>query len=224
MMATVFTPEATVAQPDWRRKLIEALLAMPDPQIKEQMTYEEFLAWADEDTLAEWVDGKVIIASPASLKHQQTVAFLQRILGAYVEYHNLGIVLSAPFQMKLQRSGREPDLLFVSEGHKDRLRNTHLDGPADLMVEIISPESVGRDRGEKYYEYAEAGIQEYWLIDPETRWAEFYLLSEGRYRLALEGSSGVYHSKVLPEFRLCVEWLWQPTRTLDILRELKIIP
>lgn len=222
-MATALMPDATMVQPDWRRKLIEALLAMPDPQVREKMTYEEFLAWADEDTLAEWVEGEVIMTSPASLKHQQTVAFLQRVLGAYAEYHNLGIVLAAPFQMKLSRSSREPDLLFVSTEHNSRLRDTYLDGPADLVVEVISPESIGRDRGEKYYEYAEAGIQEYWLIDPEARWAEFYLLSEGRYRLVLEGASGEYLSQVLPNFRLSVAWLWQPGRTLAILRDLAIV-
>ena len=46
----------------------------------------------------------------------------------------------------------------------DRVHRTYLDGPADLVVEIVSPESAGRDRGEKYYEYEAAGIPEYWLL------------------------------------------------------------
>ena len=139
-----------------------------------EMTYQEFLNWADEDTLAEWMNGKVIMTSPASLRHQLIAQFLGRVLAGYVEAERLGIVISAPFQMKLEQSGREPDVLFLAENHRDRLRATYLDGPADLVIEILSPESIGRDRGEKFYEYERAGILEYWLIDDATQRAEFY--------------------------------------------------
>jgi Uma2 family endonuclease len=83
--------------------------------------------------------------------------------------------------MKLAQSGREPDLLFVAQTNLERLKETYLDGPADLVVEIVSPEGVGRDRGVKFYEYAQGGVPEYWLIDPQTEWAEFYRLEEGHY-------------------------------------------
>lgn len=56
---------------------------------------------------------------------------------------------------------------FVASEHLDRLKETYLDGPADLVVGIVSPDSVGRDRGEKFYEYAQGGVPEYWLIDPQ---------------------------------------------------------
>ena len=78
----------------------------------EKMTYDEFLDWADEDTYAEWVDGDIIMMGPASKRHQQIADFLTKILGIYVEQCDLGTVLSAPFQMKLE-NGREPDVLFV---------------------------------------------------------------------------------------------------------------
>lgn len=110
--------------------------------------------------------------------------------------------------MKLTH-GREPDLLFVAREHQERLKDTYLDGPADLVVEIILPESIGRDRGEKFYEYEQAGIPEYWLLDPERRWAEFYQLDAGRYRLVLGDETGEYHSAVLPGFWLRVDRLWQ---------------
>ncbi len=106
------------------------------------MTYEEFLDWADEDTLAEWVDGRVIVTSPASLPHQDLADFVHGILKRFAQFHHLGRVLQAPFQMKLPRSGREPDVIFVAQAHVGRLKRTYLDGPADLAVEIISPDSV----------------------------------------------------------------------------------
>jgi Uma2 family endonuclease len=172
------------------------------------MTYEEFLAWADEDTLAEWVDGEVVMTTPASDRHQDMVGFLEGVLRSFVEMHQMGVVRSAPFQMKLEQ-GREPDLLFVQQEHVSRLKENYLDGPADLVVEIVSPESVGRDRGEKFYEYARGGVPEYWLIDPQMHWAEFYRLEGERYRPAFSGEQGEYHAWQLPGFWLRVEWLWQ---------------
>lgn len=190
-----------------RRDLLNTLLAatMIPP-----MNYEEFLAWADEDTLAEWVDGEVIMTSPASKQHQEISGFLFKTLSTYVEANDLGTVIQPPFQMKLAKSGREPDLIFVAKEHLERLKPTHLDGPADLVVEIVSPESVGRDRGEKFYEYEQSGIPEYWLLDPQVKRGEFYQLgTNNQYHLIPLDAEGVYRSRQLPGFWLLVEWLWQ---------------
>lgn len=147
--------------------------------------------------------------SPASKRHQDIEGFLYEVLRAYVRLHGLGEVIQAPFQMKLEH-GREPDLLFLARENLDRLGEIHLDGPADVAVEIVSPESVGRDRGTKFYEYEAGGVREYWLIDPTREQAEFYRLGEaGRYRVVFIGAEGTYHSEALPGFWLKVEWLWQ---------------
>ncbi|HHH42233.1 MAG TPA: Uma2 family endonuclease [Chloroflexi bacterium] len=213
--------EPGVLTDELRRELIELLLAPPQER---RMSYEAFLEWADEDTLAEWVDGKVITYSPASKRHQEIADFLLVLTRLFVEHRDLGVVLSAPFQMKLSRSGREPDLIFVAKDHLDRLKTTYLDGPADLAVEIVSPESVGRDRGEKFYEYEEAGIPEYWLIDPLTERAEFYRLDDrGRYRLVPPDAEGVYRSAVLPGFWLKVAWLWHPPPVIEALTALGLL-
>lgn len=198
----------TAEEQAWRRRLLEALLAPAEPPA---MSYEEFLSWADEDTLAEWVEGKVIRHSPASRQHQALSGFLYEVLRAYARWQGLGEVIAAPFQMKLEQ-GREPDLLFVAREHLDRIQETHLEGPADLVVEIVSPESGGRDRGDKFYEYARGGVPEYWLLDPAGQWAEFYQLEGSHYRLVFEGQEGEYRARVLPGFWLRVEWLWREPR------------
>ena len=180
-------------------------VALPPPT---PMTYEEFLDWADEDTLAEWVNGEIVMSSPAGRRHQDVSGLLESVLRSFVEENNLGLVLSAPFQMKLAQ-GREPDVLFVAAPHLDRVKRNRLEGPADLVIEIVSDESAGRDRGEKYYEYAEGGVPEYWLIDPRSDWVEFYVLEGSHYRLAFSGSEGEYRSASVPGFWLKVEWLWQ---------------
>ncbi len=180
------------------------------PPREAKMTYEQFLNWADEDTLAEWVDGEVVMNSPVSLRHEEITNFLIGVLSEYARLHALGTVLGGPFQMKLANSGREPDVLFVATAHRDRLKATYLDGPAHLVVEVISPESAGRDRGDKFYEYRDAGIPEYWLLDPRVEQAEFYQLDpQGRYQLVAPDQAGIYHSRTLPGFWLRVAWLWQ---------------
>ncbi len=177
---------------------------------KRAMTYEEFLEWADEDTLAEWVDGVVVMTSPASLRHQEVMDFLKEVSSTYVKVHHLGKVVSPPFQMKLSRAGREPDMLFIATEHLGRLKRTYLEGPADLVVEIISPESEERDRSYKFYEYQDAGIPEYWLIDPILEQASFYQLdAAGRYQQVAPDDLGIFRSRALPGFWLRVDWLWK---------------
>ncbi len=190
-----------------------------------RLTYEQFLEWADEDTWAEWVDGEVIVLSPASIPHQQLSGFLFFLIDLFVQVHQTGVVFFPPTQVKLGpgcRSGREPDLLFVSHAHKDRLLKNRIDGPPDLVVEVISPESEYRDRVDKYAEYESAGVPEYWLLDHEQKDAAFFRLGpDGRYaRVPLE-EGGIFRSAVLPGFWLRVEWLWQePPPKMQAAREL----
>ncbi len=187
-----------------------------------RMTFDQFLQWLDEDTHAEWVSGEVVMMSPVSGEHQDVGGFLIELFRAFVRWKSAGSVYYEPFQMRLPHSSRAPDILFVSSANQHRLQPTYLDGPADLIVEIISPESRARDRGEKFYEYESAGVREYWLIDPERKQAEFYQLrDDGVYRAVLIGSEGVYRSKVLDGLWLMVEWLWQqPKPTMvDVLKQ-----
>jgi Uma2 family endonuclease len=200
--------EAFQGIPSRLRRELLALLNV-DPTREGAMSYDEFLAWADEDTLAEWVRGRVEMTSPASMQHQNLALFLSTVLSSYVLVHHLGVIMTAPFQMKLPHSGREPDLLFVAAEHRDRLQNTFLDGPADLVVEIVSDESVARDRGEKFEEYREAGIPEYWLLDPRIEQAEFFQLDDrSRYQLAAVDAEGIYRSRALAGLWLRTAWLW----------------
>ncbi|MCS7310843.1 MAG: Uma2 family endonuclease [Armatimonadetes bacterium] len=188
----------------------------------QKVSVEEFYQQLDEDTHAEWARGEVVPMSPVSGEHQDNSEFLLVLLSTFIRYHQLGEVRYEPFQMRLANSSRSPDILFVSHANLQRLKETYLDGAADLVVEVISPESRARDRGEKFYEYEEAGVREYWLIDPERKQAEFYQLgSDGVYRTVLSGSSGEYRSAVLEGLWLRVEWLWQkPKPTIvEVLRE-----
>lgn len=201
--------------------MAHTIKAAPPPAPPLEMTYEEFLKWADEDTRAEWVDGKVLFMSPVSAPHQRIGRFLLTLFTHFVEAHQLGEVFYAEFQMKMA-SGREPDLLFVANENLSRVKENRLEGPADLVVEIISPDDPDRDRVDKLREYQEGGVREYWLLDPTQRQADFLLLGEdGQYHPISIGEDGLFRSVVLAGLWIKVDWLWQeplpPLR--DVLRE-----
>jgi Uma2 family endonuclease len=177
-----------------------------------RMSYDEYKNTTFEGGLTEWVDGEVIFFMPPKDQHQNVVEFLDRMLGLFVQLLKLGKLRVAPFSMRALIDGpaREPDLFFLAANHLDRLTETELNGPADLAIEIISDESVGRDRGDKFYEYQEGGVREYWIIDPRPgkQRADFYVLdANGLFQPIPIAADGIYRSAVLPNFWLNVNWL-----------------
>lgn len=218
--------------PDWvareprLRQRLQAALQQTEDAAPYFDTFEEFIEWVDEDVSAEWIEGRVILMSPASTVHQLLCGFLQQIIGVFVQERGLGTVLAAPYKMKLSEYGPEPDLIFVSNENRTQLTDTFLNGPADLVIEIVSPESVGRDRGDKFMAYESAAIPEYWLIDPIRQQAEFYLLDEnGRYQLSRLGEDGRFHSQTIPGLWVKPAWFWANPlpSVINILRQLEII-
>jgi Uma2 family endonuclease len=201
--------------------------ARPASQTSRRMTYEEFLELPEEEIHYEWVEGEAVPMSPVSDRHSMMQIFLLALMQTLADDRRIGAVRGEPFQMKAapHLPGRSPDILFVAAEHLDRLRDTHLEGPADLAVEIISPGSRARDRGEKYFEYAEGGVREYWVIDPERRQAWFFLLGDDGAYHEVPLDNGVFRSSVMDGLWLRVDWLWQDTLppVLDVLREWGLI-
>lgn len=182
-------------------------------------TYEEFLRVYDSE-FAEWEDGKIVQnMSPVTFSHTSIGLFLTRLLSDYCENNGAGQVVYAPYQMRLRQfnRGREPDVAVVLTPNLARITPAYLDGPADLVIEIVSPESEERDRQTKFAEYEFCGVTEYWILNPQTQTADFYVrdATTARYVAQLPDTNGNYESTVLPGFWLTVAWLWQtPIPTL----------
>jgi Uma2 family endonuclease len=179
--------------------------------VAQKMSYETFLQ-AYEGLHAEWYDGKVILMAN-NIQHQLIVGFLQLILALYLGSLKLGRVITAPYSTRMddanQMPHREPDLMVVLTEHLGRLTPTWLEGPADIAIEVVSEESVGRDYATKFQEYEKAGVREYWIIDPIRRSVSIHVLdSQGLYYLL--NSPHQITSTVLPDFALDSHLLWQP--------------
>jgi Uma2 family endonuclease len=177
-----------------------------------RISYAEFLKSNWPNPHVEWVDGKVVEMSPITVTHDDLTGFLLCILQIWIEAHDLGQLKHDPFQMKTgpKLPGRAPDIMFVSHRSASRLKKTYLDGPADLVIEVISAGSRSIDRGDKYFEYEQGGVKEYWLLDPIRKLAEFYAPGRDRvYRNLPIGDDGVFRSRVLRGLWLKVDWLWR---------------
>ncbi|MCA9982475.1 MAG: Uma2 family endonuclease, partial [Anaerolineales bacterium] len=97
---------------------------------------------------------------------------------------------------------REPDVMFYSEAHRDRLGGT-VSGIPDMVAEVVSPGSRQADRRDKFHEYALAGIGEYWLVEPEQTTVEVFVLVDGVYELVVKAGAGqVAQSRLLAGFEV----------------------
>ncbi len=201
-------------------------LADAKPKSRSKVTFEEFIE-RSEGKFSEWVDGKVVPMS-ADTMHQKLVQFLSHLVAAFAETRSGGTVLTAPALMRLRHrpSGREPDVMYVAKENEGRVLAGYVDGPADLAVEVVSTQSRVRDRREKYYEYAKAGVREYWLVDPEMGTVEFFRLGEdGAYYPIAPGEGGKLRSVVLEGLAIDPQWLLgKPLPpVIGVMREIGII-
>ncbi len=161
---------------------------------------------------------------PPSEEHDALTSYLLRATGDYVEETDSGRIAGETFPPHLTpEDTRIPDVGFFRKSSLGRVKRTYVEGGADLAIEVLSPSTARIDRGEKFYEYEAAGVEEYWMIDPERRTAEFYRLSEGRYLPVLPDAEGRAHSSTIPGFYLRVSWLWKRPKITAVLRELGVL-
>jgi len=175
-----------------------------------RMSYDEFLKWAGEDTYAEWVDGEVILLMPPKSAHQEIVLFLAYLLRTVSSLTGDTKVVVAPFEVFLpsRPSSREPDIIVITEERLQNLSEERFTGGPDLVVEVVSEDSVRRDRVEEFLEYEREAVREYWLIDsrPRHRGLSVFVLEQGSFVPMEENDEGWFESRVLPGFRVKRAW------------------
>lgn len=176
-------------------------------------TFEDFCAVMRPDQKADLINGVIYMASPESPDNNDLFVWLLRLLGDFVELMDLGKIFGSRVAFRLGgKSGPEPDIGFVRTERLALVCRGYVDGPPDLAVEIVSPESVERDYQKKRLLYQRAGVAEYWIIDEYLEKITLLRLdSKGKYH-EIQAKKGVYHSQVLNGFWLRPEWLWKKTR------------
>lgn len=182
----------------------------------EKQKRADFYEWVTEDSRAEFINGEIVVHSPAKHRHTLTSVKLLTLLNAYVLRHDLGVVLAETAMISLTRNDYLPDICFFSQEKKAKISEEQMTYPApDLIVEILSPSTEKIDRGVKFKDYAAHGVQEYWLVDPEKRFVEQYLLSEDGYQLRTKARLGDrLQSQVVVEFQVEVDALFVDSANL----------
>lgn len=171
-------------------------------------TFDDFCALVEEHEKADLINGVIYMASPESIEDNDLGGWLYAIIRNYIEEFELGKVYYTRVAYRINdKNGPEPDVGFVSKTRLDQLERGHVEGPPDVAVEIVSPDSVHRDYVLKRGLYERSGVKEYWIIDPDERRTTFLRRVRGKFReVAVKDS--IFHSQALPDFWLDVRWLW----------------
>jgi Uma2 family endonuclease len=183
-----------------------------------RMTEAEYLRWADEDTFAEWVDGRVVPKGMVSGDEDELRAYIAAVIERFAKVRRLGKVRGPQFQMRLLMDSkvvrREPDVLFISAANAERAKPTVVQGSADLVVEIVSAESEFRDFNEKFREYERAGVREYWIVNPLSRQVHLFVRDEktSHFQKREASADGRFHSSVIAGLWFHPDDLFDPTR------------
>jgi len=186
------------------------------------LTFADFDALVGSDQKADLLDGVIYIASPQMTDHNELLLWLGVLLGLFVEQRRLGRMTINKVAYRLsEKNAPEPALAFVRAEREAIVKNGYVDGPPDLAVELVSPDSVDRDYELKRARYEAAGVAEYWIIDPDEKRATFLVRgSSGFVEAELDGT--LFRSRVLPGLVLDTGWLWKRPlpATLPIIQHL----
>lgn len=181
----------------------------------ELWTANDFLDWLQPGVHADLIDGEKFMHSPVNLAHADLLNFVDRLLGGYIEVRKLGRLYREVVAVKLgTRNVFLPDLSFVPASRVPELKETHVPFAPALVVEALSPRTADRDVGPKFAAYEEHGVEEYWVLDPQTLDHRFYR-REDEILTAFAEEEDVIGSRAVEGFRLRRSWL-DPAHLPDV--------
>jgi Uma2 family endonuclease len=175
-----------------------------------KITVQEFhsLQFEGEDAYYELINGIVVRKASPSPEHQEISQNLNFALSMFVRNRNSGKIFAAPTDVFLDEYNHLiPDLCFISESRLGMIDYREgIFGVPDLVVEIISPGSVVKDRVDKHAAYERCGVREYWLVDPENRSIEVLQNLDGNFYIFSHAlGSGIVRSEILDGFEVVLE-------------------
>lgn len=181
-----------------------------------------FREWLRDDVKAEFINGEVIMHSPVKRRHLEATQNLLTLLRVYVHLHDLGAVDSEKALVGLTRNDYEPDLCYWNGETAASFQDDQMEHPApDLIVEILSKSTTGRDRGVKFEDYAAHGVLEYWIIDPVRKSLEQYQLDEATMAFASFATlyiDDTVTALTVSGFQIPMRAIFEKTANLETLR------
>jgi Uma2 family endonuclease len=133
------------------------------------LTVEHYRNLPETGPRYQLVDGDLHMAPAPNRFHQEISRNLEFLLMKYLEEHPVGVLYHAPFDVYLTETDVfQPDILIVLNEHRHILTEVGAEGCPDFVVEILSPKTRRLDLENKTRTYARVGVQELWIIDPET--------------------------------------------------------
>jgi hypothetical protein len=137
-------------------------------------------------------------------------------LHAACGHGRFGVSLGHDFVMRLGDNGFTPDGILIGRQATERLFSKYLNGPADLIIEILMPGHENQDREVKRRHYEEGGVSEYWIVNPEKRIVEFLRLSKGKYHSQKLNADGCYRPVSVPGLAFFPERMWEGSQPRDV--------
>jgi Uma2 family endonuclease len=187
-------------------------------------TFDDFCALVPDGEKADLIDGVIYMPSPDNLQAARLFSWLFRLLSEFVEARDLGEVYPLRVAFRLDDGAApEPDIGFLSKRNLGRAYRNYIEGPPDLAIEIVSPESAQRDYVSKRQLYEKHGVPEYWILDEALKKVLLLRLeATGHYR-EVQVRKGILRSRVISGFWLKEEWLWQQPRPAVLSAAKKIL-
>src|SRR5580765_2181470 len=153
-----------------------------------KLTYDDFLLFPDDGKRHELIDGEHYVTASPNTKHQRVSGNLHWLIRSYLEVHQIGQIFYAPFDVVFSHFDVvEPDLLYMSNARAvEILTATHVKGSPELVIEIGSPSTRGRDETIKRRLYERSAVDEYWVVDPDVDLVRVYRRTGSRFARPME--------------------------------------
>lgn len=203
-------------------RLVEVVDALERQLADERARRRRFYAEMTPEEKIEFIDGEVVLHSPARNRHLDATKHILKLMDTHVTMHRLGTVKAEKCLCVFPRNDYEADVVFFGPEKSAGFTEETLQFPIpDLAVEVLSKLTEARDRGVKFEDYAAHGVGEYWIVDPEAGVVEQYLLrSNGAYELQVKASTGLIRSAVVPGFEAEIGAFFDAEKNLAWLRRI----
>jgi len=202
-------------------RLPEAMNLLQRQMEDENQRRRDFYQEMTPEQKIEFIDGEVILHSPARSRHLDVTKFVLKLVDTHVSIRKLGTVKVEKCLCVFPRNDYEPDVVFFGHEKTADIGPETMRFPVpDLAVEVLSSSTEARDRGVKFEDFAANGVGEYWIINAYDSVIEQYILRSGTYELKLKSSSGCLQSEVIEGFEIEVEALFDEKKNLETLRGL----